>query len=247
MADPYRFATLGPFPVPLKWYRKRRQVDFSMADTLVFQAAEQQSKSKLQLSGINKAIGCYVFALKPPGGQIIWPYYVGQSCRQTLGKRVFQKSDKIAKYNAILKEYRTPLAFVYLLPLVTPGGNFARLGTNQKTIDLAEQSLIDMALRVNYSLWNIKHRKEGFTIDGTPLTDKRDTKPAASFRRLLGFANYDRPDRREKGEIQPAPQSTEDLEEFALQAVSPGEGLEGLDMADPQIVNSDEGPRLKQV
>lgn len=214
MAETYRFAVLGPFPVPIKKDRSQRRIDFSRATQDVFALAEDQAKQKLDVTDIRKAVGCYVFALKPSGGKVIWPYYVGQSCQQDLATRLFQLSDKPEKYNAILGEYKRAAAYMYLLPLLTPSGRLARVGTNQNRIDHAEYALIGMALRVNYSLWNIKHRVaiESFSIDGTPQSERRrDTAPASSFRRMLGFADRPRSSGRATGELEPGPQNTEDL------------------------------------
>jgi hypothetical protein len=211
MSDNYRFAVIGPFQVPTKRFRGRRIVDFEIATSSVFDAAERQAEQKLRVSNIRSAVGCYVFALKPSGGQVIWPYYVGQSRLQTLSQRVFQLGDKPKTYNAILREYERATPYVYLLPLMTPKHKLARIRSNQPRIDEAEYSLIGMALRANYSLWNIKHRSgmEAFSIDGTPQAWRRDTAPAASFRRMLGFVK--RPKVRATGEIEPAPQDVEDL------------------------------------
>lgn len=205
MSDNYRFAVLGPFAVPLKRFRRRRVVDFDSATLSVFEAADEQGRNKLSISGIGQAIGCYVFALKPSGGQVIWPYYVGQACRQSLQTRLFQLSDKPRTYNAILREYERAAAYVYLLPLLTPAGRLARLSSNQARIDHAEHSLIGMALRVNYSLWNVKHRAamEAYTIDGTPQSGRRDTVPASSFRHMLGFSHKPKSSGRAPGEIAP--------------------------------------------
>ncbi len=213
MSDIYRFAVLGPFPIPLKRYRRRRVVDFELATEQVFEAAEEQARQKLGVSDVHNAIGCYVFALKPSGGKVVWPYYVGQACRQTIAKRLFQKSDKPKKYNDILREYSRATSYVYLLPLLTPSGKFARIGTNQNRIDNAEYALIGMALRVNYSLWNIKHRValESFSIDGTPQAWRRDTGPALSFRRMLGFAKHPKVSGRAIGELEPEQQDVADL------------------------------------
>lgn len=102
MSDPYRFAALGPFAVPLKKYKKYRLIDFDAVGE-VFEEAERECKKRLGISGVSDAIGCYILALKPPGGQKVWPYYVGQTCGQTLATRVFQKQDKVAKYKGIMK------------------------------------------------------------------------------------------------------------------------------------------------
>ena len=212
MSDNYRFAVLGPFPVPLKRFRRRRVVDFGRATTHVFDLAERQCRQKLGLAGVADAVGCYVFAMKPSGGQVIWPYYVGQSCKQTLATRLFQAKDKPATYNAILSEYERAAAYVFLLPLLTPGGRFAKLGSNAARIDNAEYALIGMALRVNYSLWNVKHRvaMEAFTIDGTPQSGRRDTVPASSFRSMLGFSRKPKEGSR-VGEILPVAQEADVL------------------------------------
>lgn len=106
MADPYRFAALGPFVVPAKLRYKKRVVDFDHARDAVFEQANEQARKKLGIANIEDAVGCYIFALKPSGGKTVWPYYVGQACRQTLHRRLFQKSDKPRKYNEIMKEYR---------------------------------------------------------------------------------------------------------------------------------------------
>lgn len=214
MSEPYRFATLGPFLVPRKKGVDGREIDFSCATAQVFDAAEDQANRKLEISDIRNAIGCYVFALKPPGGQVIWPYYVGQACKQTLAKRLFQRSDKPKKYNEILQEYNRAAAYVYLLPLITPSGRLAKLGTNQRFMDQAEFALIGMALRVNRNLWNVKHRSgmESFGIDGTPQsTRRRDTDAALSFRRMLGFATRPKSIGRVPGELEPIPQDVADL------------------------------------
>jgi hypothetical protein len=203
----YRFAALGPFHVPTGMYRKRRVVDFTTARDYVFEQAHEQAQRKLGEDNITAAVGCYIFALKPSGGQVIWPYYVGQACRQTLHQRLFQKIDKPKNYNEILNEYKKATAYVYLLPLLTPSGRLAKLGANQKMINSAEFALIGMALRVNYSLWNIKHRAgiESFSIDGTPQSDRRDTLEALSVRRMLGFAKG-APKGTRLGQLRPDPQ-----------------------------------------
>lgn len=211
MSDPYRFAALGPFAVPLKKYRSYQLIDFDAVGK-VFEEAERECKRRLRLTGIADAIGCYVLALKPHNAPVIWPYYVGQTCGQTLGTRVFQKQDKVAKYKGIMMEYKRATAYLYLFPLVAPSGKrFARQGTNKGRIDKAEQALISMALRVNEALWNVQHRNESFTIDGTPLSQGKDTKAGASVRRMLGFAEFER-SKKVVGQIEALPQVSGELE-----------------------------------
>jgi len=202
MPDPYRFTTLGPFAVPLKKFRKYRLIDFSSVGE-VFEEAERECKKRLHLTGVGDAPGCYILALKPFNSAQIWPYYVGQAREQPLGVRVLQKSDKVRKYKEIMKEYQRATAYIYLLPLLAPSGKrFAKLETNKTKIDKAEQALISMALRVNENLWNVQHRNEDFTIDGTPMSNRRDTKAAASMRRLLGFAEFERTKSKKLGQLE---------------------------------------------
>jgi hypothetical protein len=223
MAWGYRFAVLGPFRVPIRTVRNRRIVDFDSAANAVFDAAEEQCRIKLGITGIRRAIGCYVFALKPSKTLRFWPYYVGQSCRQTLAQRVFQSTDKPTLYKEIVNEYRRAAAYFYLLPLLTEGARFARVGTNQQLINKAEYALIGMALNANPDLWNIKHRMqmESFSIDGTPQTERtRDSAPAASFRRMLGFADYPKSAQR-RGKFRPDLQDPEDLPDAPALEQSP--------------------------
>jgi hypothetical protein len=180
----YRFAVMGPYRVPFSKKGKRR-IDCLEARDVVFEEAEEHAR-KLNID-IYKAIGCYIFGLCPSGGPKEWPYYVGQSCEQTLYGRVFQKGDKTNTYNAIVKQYQRAWPFVYLLPLLTPEGRVAQRRSNQRIIDHAEHMLIGMALNANFDLWNIKHRVvlDSFSIDGTPQAARRDTKAAKQFRRML--------------------------------------------------------------
>ena len=69
-----------------------------------------------------------------------------------------------------------------------------------------------MALRVNYRLWNNKHRAaiEAYTIDGTPVSRRKDTNAAKSFRHMLGFATKPKLSGRAVGELEPNEQP-EDL------------------------------------
>lgn len=234
MTNPYRFAALGPFVVPTKVRYRRREIDFDLARDAVFDQAAKQAQRKLGIANIADAVGCYIFALKPSGGQTVWPYYVGQACRQTLYTRLFQASDKPKKYNEIMGEYRKARAYVYLFPLLTGAGNLAKLGANQKIINSAEFSLIGMALQVNYSLWNVKHRvgMERFTIDGTPQSARRDTVPAKSVRHLLGFSNPPKVTGNVTGQVLPDEQASilTEAEENAisLKVVLQGAGSDGI-------------------
>lgn len=185
MGQTYRLQVLGPFKVPTVRRRGRRHIDFDQARNAVFEAAQ----IALRGSDIHDAIGCYIFGLSPRGAKT-WPYYVGKACDQTLYKRVFQSQDKPRLYDDILTEYDRATPFVYLLPLLTPAGNLARLKSNSRRIHLAEQTLIGMALRVNPDLWNIQHRAalDSFTIDGISVSKGRRSDAAAKLRTMLDRA-----------------------------------------------------------
>jgi hypothetical protein len=163
-----RFATLGPYDVPVMTKGKRRLVDFDSVGK-VFDLASGDAQTRLGFD-LEQAIGCYVIALSPSGSSKVIPYYVGQACRQTLRKRVFQKTDKPAKYNDILSYsgYERAKLVMFLFPLLTPSGRLARKKSNQRTIDVAEYTLIGLARRQNEDLWNLKHKvgMDAFTIDG---------------------------------------------------------------------------------
>lgn len=184
MAERYRFQILGPFDVPTVKKRGSRKIDFkhNRARNSVFEQAERAFGA-----GVKEAIGCYVFGISPPGGPRTWPYYVGKACDQTLYCRLFQLQDKPNKYNDILWQYYRGKPFVYLLPLLTPGGALAKLGTNRSKIDLAEKTLIGMAMRVNPELWNIQHVRalDSFMIDGISKRRGKPSEAAKRFRTMI--------------------------------------------------------------
>ena len=186
MADIYRFAAYGPYPVPVE--RGRRRIDFESAKHSVMERFELDG-TKRGVKGISNAIGCYVFGLSPSGTPKEWPCYVGQSAKQKLVDRIFQQADKPKLYNSIVSEYERARPFIYLLPLLTPAGRIARLGSNTKKIDEAEYLLIGMCLKTNPWLWNVKHRVgiESFSIDGTPEATRRESAASKKFRRMLNF------------------------------------------------------------
>ena len=90
---------------------------------------------------------------------------------------MFQRADKVEKYRQIMEDcgYVKATPFVYLLPLLTPSGRPARLGSNKELIDCAEYELIGLGRKANSWLWNIKHRigMDAFQIDGVHNTPGR--------------------------------------------------------------------------
>ncbi len=185
MSDRYQFQALGPFPVPVIQTDNRDWVDFDRAREAVFGNAQAATEGRYDL---REAIGVYGFGLSSPQGKRIRPHYVGKACDQTLHRRVFQPQDKAALYDDVLTSSKRAVPFVFLLPLLTPSGALARLGSNARRIGLAEQNLIGMALQVNPDLYNVKHRValEAFTIDGVP--SGRRSEAATGFGAMLSCA-----------------------------------------------------------
>lgn len=181
----YRFRVLGPFDVPVAGEGDKRHIDCRPARRAVFSAADASVDGAFE---IKDAIGLYVFGLST-GRSRQWPYYVGKACKQSLWVRSFQLSDKPRVYSEILLEYQSAKPFMYLLPLLTPKRNVAKLGSNAKRIKTAEEQLIGMALQANFDLWNVKHRAslESFSIDGVHTMPGKRSKAADEFRSLLGF------------------------------------------------------------
>jgi len=161
-----RFAVLGPFDIPVK--DNVRAVNFDNISEVEAKAA-QQAKKLLKID-LYKAIGLYIFCLKPSGGSRVLPYYVGQACKQLLFTRALNNQDKRGTYNDIYQDsgYKRAKPVIYFLPLLTPSGRLARIGTNKKLLDRAEYALIGLGRAVNSDLWNVKHRVEmdSFEIDG---------------------------------------------------------------------------------
>ena len=112
---------------------------------------------------------------------------------QTLYKRAFQKKDKPAVYGQIMREFKTAKPLVYLLPLVVEDEEgtfvcFAKSGQRmQAIVNMAEESLIAMALHDNDELWNVQHSRalDRYSIDGTRTSWSTDTNAAKRFRAML--------------------------------------------------------------
>lgn len=185
----HRFVAMGPFDVPKVSSSIGRSVDFENATRSVFEQANRQRIELNLKSDIDEAIGCYILCLSPPGTKKVWPYYVGQACGQTIKKRLFQKTDKLDKFNDIINQYNKSRVLVYILPLITPSGRLASLGSNQDKINRAEYELIGICARKNYDLWNVKHKValESFYIDG--VHDKAYSKPAEYFQDAIGMSS----------------------------------------------------------
>lgn len=183
MSHNYRFDVLGPFRV---WSMRRsrpRHVDAEFSRDDVFEAAQKVVGADYD---IRKAIGCYLFGIYPPGGPQS-PYFVGKACEETLYETVFQSPSPRRIYNQALRQFKSVTPFVYLLPLISLGTRRARLKSNRKIVDWAEQQLIGMALRVNPDLWDVQHRMglQSFTIDGISKAPGKLSGSAQRFRAMI--------------------------------------------------------------
>jgi hypothetical protein len=181
-----RFIVLGPFRVPL--IPGKRRIAFAKLDHVYEEAREEAAARELDF---DKAVGLYVLCLRPSKSARMWPYYVGQACRQTLLKRSFQKQDKVRKYNEILSYcgYKRASVWVFFIPLVTDGGRLVRKGTRQALIDQAEYTLIGLARETHDDFWNVAHRRgmDALEVEGLVNSKKRVAKAAkilnAAFKR----------------------------------------------------------------
>lgn len=104
---------------------------------------------------LSQACGCYIFALRAGTGYT--PYYIGQSCKNSLTEEAFNPSN-MGKYNDIIAESKgTPI--IFLIPLLTPKGKFRKqTSRNRKlpSVDFLERWLIGEALKKNENLKNNK-------------------------------------------------------------------------------------------
>jgi hypothetical protein len=112
--------------------------------------------------GLGDSCGCYVYALSSSGSSRIVPWYIG-SARKSSFRDECITADKADKLNRALKtkNYRRFRIKLYLLPLITSTGRFAKptKRNGHDVIDWLEKLLIGMAVRVNGDLINLKNTK----------------------------------------------------------------------------------------
>jgi hypothetical protein len=103
--------------------------------------------------GLCHARGCYIFALRKRGGDIV-PYYVGKTIRQGFYKECFSHH-KLVYYNEVItSQQATPL--LYLIARTTPGGKFTASFPENES-EFLESMLIGRALQRNEDLKNRTH------------------------------------------------------------------------------------------
>lgn len=110
------------------------------------------------------ARGCYIFALRVPGGGLV-PWYVGKVCRRGFIDECFD-SHKLVYYNEVIAS-ETGVPLLYLVPRMTPGGKFASTFPVRES-DYLETLLIGMALQRNPRLKNVTRTKllKGLHVPG---------------------------------------------------------------------------------
>jgi hypothetical protein len=180
----YRFAPLGPFLLPR--VHGQRALNFSLVEEVITDAIDEGER--LLGIDIEEAAGLYVFSLRPSGGKSI-PYYVGQTCSQSLPTRALRNNDKKGFYDTILQEcgYVRATPAITFLPLLTPTGRAASIGTNSDLINAAEILLIGAAKTANEDLWNFKHNRDiKFEILGLNTMDLR-VPTEKRFSEMLGI------------------------------------------------------------
>lgn len=149
-------------------------------------AADLKEKLTKDNPSLTTACGCYVFTVR--AGRGYTPYYVGQSCRQSILREALNPSNR-EKYNKACSESRgTPALF--LLPMKSPSGQYRRKGGGGLAIDFLERWLIAAALAKNTKLINTKETKllRKIVVEGI-LNAKRGQPPIPSqeLSRALGI------------------------------------------------------------
>jgi|ERR1700722_1799104 len=106
-------------------------------------------------TGLSAARGCYVFAIR--AGRGYTPYYVGQSCKQSILREALNPSNR-EKYNKVCSESKG-MPVVFFLPMLTPKGKYRKKGRSSASTSFLERWLIAAALAKNASLINNKETR----------------------------------------------------------------------------------------
>ena len=119
------------------------------------QRASEQYGFKPQ--GLEQAIGCYAFGLRH--GHTMKPWYIGLTVAKGGFRREVLQRHKRDHYDAVISEHRgAPI--IFLMPLLTPEGNFCRDRTSTKPlIQWVEKMLFGVALRQNIECRNRRDTK----------------------------------------------------------------------------------------
>ncbi|MGQ2931686.1 MAG: hypothetical protein ACT6Q3_14535 [Sphingopyxis sp.] len=148
-------------------------MDFDLIED-VLSAATLDAERLLGID-LEDAIGLYVFSIRTSGGGH-YPYYVGQTCNQSLPQRSIRNKDKKGFYDTILQKcgFVRGTPCITFLPLLTPSGRTAGIGTNDGIISDAEVMLIGACKSANNDLWNLQHNSEPkFEVHGFTKIDRR--------------------------------------------------------------------------
>ena len=110
-------------------------------------------------TGLASACGCYVFAKRTGGG--IMPWYVGQSCKQSLLQESLNPTNR-EKYRSVMDEWKVGTPVMFYLPLRTPNGSFRKTYQGNSSIaslNFLEKWLIAESINKNPHLLNNKETK----------------------------------------------------------------------------------------
>jgi hypothetical protein len=139
------FDVAGPFKI--NRYGKKSKIinDQSLEE---FKGVIDSLKGRHE--GLSDAIGCYVFAIR--AGKGYTPYYVGQTCRQSLVKQALNPSN-IMKFNKVCSS-GSGNPFLFFIPMLTKSDRYAKKTKGNKAIKYLERWLIDVAISKNPGLIN---------------------------------------------------------------------------------------------
>lgn len=104
-------------------------------------------------SGLSRACGCYIFALK--NGANLKPWYVGKAEKQPFYKECFSPAKRLIFNEIIIDRNGTPQLF--FLPRMTPQKKLCKPTVwRHRDIEFLETMLIGIALEQNEKLANVK-------------------------------------------------------------------------------------------
>lgn len=105
---------------------------------------------------LGEAKGCYIFALKPPGGSKIVPWYVGRTTKQNFKDR--WKTEREIMVNVCLNGGKGKL-MLFAFPALQPTGKkFANAPSYDPAIKFLEEYLIGIAWKKNNDLLNVTQK-----------------------------------------------------------------------------------------
>ncbi len=173
------FHSYGPFDVPEGFKRGEARVDKFWEDV-------EKEANRWGWENVDRAIGCYLFALRARSG--FKPVYVGQTNSQAGFRGEISQPHKLAHYAEALSGNRRGAMFLF--PLMTTSGNrFAKPSVrHSRVISWLEDTMMRMAWARNPEIANTRNMKFLREVRVEGVLGKWDGRPsshAVSARKAL--------------------------------------------------------------